>query len=42
LQIVAESLLRAVQRISLGENLFNGRHETFVSLILQKLFCQWS
>ena len=40
LQIMAEPLLRPVERVDLGQNLFDGRHETFVSTIVVKFSCQ--
>jgi hypothetical protein len=41
LQIASEPALGAVQRLDLGQKLFNGRHETFVSNIAVKFSCQY-
>src|SRR4029079_8805929 len=39
LQVVSESSLGAVERADLGQNLFDRRHETFISNIVMKLSC---
>jgi len=38
---MAEPLLGTVQRVGFGQNLFDGGHETFVSTIVLKIFCQY-
>jgi hypothetical protein len=41
LQITPETALRTIQRLDFRKELLDCRHETFVSIIAVKFFCQY-